>query len=91
MKATAKYYATHPKAKAKKNAYAKKYNATPKQKTKRSELATERRKRGVYGKGGADVSHTKSGGTTMEDKSKNRARNGMKAGRPKSCRCNTKK
>ena len=39
-------------------------------------LNRERRRRGIDGKGGPDVSHTASGGTTLEDPSTNRARNG---------------
>ncbi len=70
------YYRKNPEAKKKKLAYAKKRNAEPGQKKYRAELARERRKRGIYGKGGPDVSHTKGGGTTLEDKRKNRARNG---------------
>ena len=75
-KKTAKYYRENPKAKAKKQAYDKKANAKPAAKAKRAELAKERRKRGIMGKGGPDVSHTKKGGTVLENKSKNRARKG---------------
>ncbi len=42
-------------------------------------LARVRRTKGVMGKGGKDVSHTKSGGFRMESVSKNRARNRGKA------------
>ena len=73
---SAKYYAANPKARAKKKAYDTKYHASPERKEYRRKLAEERRKRGVMGKGGKDVSHKKGGGTTMESRSKNRARNG---------------
>ena len=53
----------------------KKFNAKPEQKAKRRELSKERTKRGIMGKGGKDLSHTKSGGLVKEDPSKNRARN----------------
>lgn len=48
-------------ARAKKAATDKKINARPEQKAKRRELARERRKRGIMGKGGKDLSHTKNG------------------------------
>lgn len=73
---TAKYYASNPEARKKKAAYDKIYHSTSKRRKYRSELNKERRKRGIYGKGGADISHTKGGGTTLESKSKNRARQG---------------
>jgi len=73
---SAVYYKKNPKARAKKQAYDKKYHSTPERKKYRAQLAAERRKRGVMGKGGKDVSHTKGGGFTMENKSKNRARQG---------------
>ena len=73
---TAQYYAKNPKAKAKKYAYDKKRNATSKSKKYRAELARERRKRGIMGKGGGDLSHTKKGTLVRENRSKNRARNG---------------
>ena len=88
---TARYYAENPEAKKKKAAYDKKYHSTPKRRKYRAELVQERRDRGIYGKGGNDVSHTKGGGTTLEDRSKNRARNGMKKGRAKKYRTSTKK
>jgi len=70
---SARYYKTgstvkgksNPKAakaaRAKKAATDKKINARPEQKAKRRELARERRKRGIMGKGGKDLSHTKNG------------------------------
>ena len=77
---TSEYYESHPAAKKKKEEYAEKYNkeynAQPKEKEYRRELAEERRKRGVMGKGGDDMSHTKGGKIVPESPSKNRARNG---------------
>ena len=80
---SAKYYAKNPKARAKKNAYNKRYHSTPERRKYRSDLNKENRKRGTYGNGdGKDVSHTKRGGYTLEKAKTNRARNGA-GGRPK--------
>ena len=73
---SARYYAANPEAAAKKNAAQRKRNKTEANKNYRSELNGERRRRGIYGKGGSDVSHTKSGGLVLESPKKNRARNG---------------
>ncbi len=73
---TSKYYASNPKARKKRVASQAKINRKPAEKKRRAELAKERRKRGVMGKGGKDVSHRKDGSTFMESRSKNRARNG---------------
>ena len=73
---TSKYYASNPKARKKRVAQQAKINAKPSEKKRRAELAKERRKRGVMGKGGKDVSHRKDGSTFMESRSANRARNG---------------
>ena len=73
---TAKYYASNPKARAKKASYDTKYHSTPSRKKYRSELNTARKKRKIYGKGGPDMSHTKSGKLVRESASKNRARQG---------------
>lgn len=77
MKRTAKYYnsAKGRKSYAKKKKKDTEYNSTPERKRYRRLLAKERRKRGIMGKGGKDVSHLKKGGYTLEDPSKNRARN----------------
>lgn len=72
---SAKYYEENPEARKKKNEYAKKYNAKEDQKKYRAELNKERRDRGIYGKGGPDMSHTKDGKIVAEDPSTNRARN----------------
>ena len=74
-KATAAYYRKNPKARAKKNAYDTKYHKSAKRRKYRSELNQERRRRGIAGKGGKDVSHKRGGGYTLETPSKNRARN----------------
>jgi hypothetical protein len=74
-KKTAKYYDENPEAKAKKDSYNKDFNKKPEQKAKRSELVQERRDRGVYGKGGKDMSHTKDGKIVPESPTTNRGRN----------------
>jgi hypothetical protein len=73
---TAKYYASNPKARKKRVKQQAKINSKPGEKKRRAELAKERRKRGVMGKGGKDVSHRRDGSTFLESPSKNRARNG---------------
>lgn len=73
---SARYYRSNPEARAKKNAAQRKRNKTAANRKYRSELNKERRRRGVYGKGGADMSHTKSGKLVAESPKKNRARNG---------------
>lgn len=73
---SAQYYRSNPEARAKKNAAQRKANKSPARKKYRAGLNAERRKRGIYGKGGGDVSHTSSGGYTRESPKKNRARNG---------------
>ena len=73
---SASYYRKNPKARARKKAYDTAYHSTPERKKYRSKLATERRRRGIMGKGGSDVSHTKNGGTKLESPKKNRGRNG---------------
>lgn len=72
---TAAYYRKNPKAKAKKDAYNKEFNKKPAQRKKRAELSKARRDRGMMGKGGPDLSHTKSGKLVRENPSTNRARN----------------
>lgn len=74
-KKSAKYYASNPEARAKKNAYQRKYNKKPHIKNASEERWTERRRRGIAGKGGKDLSHTTSGKMVLESPSKNRARN----------------
>jgi hypothetical protein len=74
-KKTAQYYKDNPEAYKKKLKYDTEDNKSEKDKKYRSELNQERRKRGVYGKGGDDMSHTKDGKIVSEDPSTNRARN----------------
>ena len=73
---SASYYRKNPEAYAKKLKYDTERNQEPKQIKYRSELGSARRKRGIYGKGGPDLSHTTKGTLVPEDPKKNRARNG---------------
>ena len=57
-----------------KRKYETQYESTPARKKYRRELERERRKRGVAGKGGKDMSHTKEGTIVPEDPHTNRAR-----------------
>lgn len=68
---SAEFYKKNPDARAKKADYDKEFNKKPEQRKKRSMLVKARRKRGIYGKGGDDVSHTKNG-LVMKPKSANR-------------------
>lgn len=62
MKRSAKYYASHPEARAKKKSYDTKFEKKPSQRAKRSELVQARRDRGIYGKfDGTDLAHTSKG------------------------------
>ena len=51
-------HATSPEAKRHKSEYDSKYESTPERKKYHAELNRERRKRGIYGRGGPDMSHT---------------------------------
>jgi len=82
-KKSAKYYAANPEAAAKKAAYQRKLNKKPDVKNASEERWGERRRRGIAGKGGADLSHTKSGRMVLESPSKNRARNGHNGKSPR--------
>ena len=74
---SAKYFASHPEAKAKKNAYNKEYHSTPERNKYRAKLNMANRASGTYGNGdGKDMSHTKDGRLSRESASRNRARNG---------------
>ena len=66
--------AKSPKALAHKRKYETEYESSPARKKYRRELERERRKRGVAGKGGGDMSHTKTGKIVVEDPHTNRAR-----------------
>lgn len=74
-KRTAAFYRSNDDARKKKASTDKKFNRKPEQLDKRAELARERRKRGVMGEGGKDMSHTKDGRMVAENASTNRARN----------------
>ena len=74
---SAKYFASHPEARAKKNKYNTEYHSSDERKAYRADLNKETRKKKTPGK---DVSHKKDGTTTRESRSTNRARNG-KGGR----------
>ena len=73
---SARYYASNPKARAQKKKYDTAYGSTAERKEYRKKLARARRKRGIMGKSGGDLSHTKKGTLVREAPSKNRARNG---------------
>lgn len=74
---SAKYFATHPEAREKKNQYNKEYHSTEKRKDYRADLNKANRKAGTYGNGdGKDMSHTSNGKLVRESQSANRARNG---------------
>lgn len=74
---SAKYFQDHPKARAKKNAYNKKYHESDERKEYRAELNKANREAGTYGNGdGKDMSHTRKGRLLKESQSANRARNG---------------
>lgn len=73
---SARYYARKPKKAAEKAAYQRKLNKNPSVKKASEARWTERRRRGIAGKGGKDLSHTKSGRMVLESPKRNRARNG---------------
>ena len=70
---SAKYFASNPEARKKKNEYNKEYHSSNERKDYRVELNRETRKKRTPGK---DVSHTSNGKLVREDRAKNRARNG---------------
>jgi len=63
-----------PQAFANKKKYDSEYQKDPKRVKYREQLNAERRRRGIYGKGGKDVSHTQGGKLTLESVHSNRAR-----------------
>ena len=74
---SAKYFASHPDARAKKNAYNSKYESTTERKHYREDLNKVNRRNNDAGYGDKnDLSHTKSGKLVQESRSTNRARNG---------------
>tara|TARA_R100001510_G_scaffold57586_1_gene66294 strand:+ start:3996 stop:4748 length:753 start_codon:yes stop_codon:yes gene_type:complete len=66
--------AKSPAAIEHKRKYETQYESSPARKKYRRDLERERRKRGVAGKGGKDMSHTKTGKIVPEDPHTNRAR-----------------
>lgn len=80
---TAKYYHSHPRAKAKKQAYDKVYNQKPEQREKRSELSVKNRQHDKkYGKAsrrGKDLAHT-AHGLVYKSRSANRGSKSDMAG-----------
>ena len=73
---TARFYRQNPEARAKKNAAQRKRNRSEMAIQYRVDLKRERRKRGIDGEGGPDMSHTANGKLVAESPKKNRARNG---------------
>ena len=92
MKKTAKFYATHPEARAKKAAYDKRNDARPERRARRAELTKINREYQKSGRGkvgdGKDASHTKNGivlkpasvnrGSKTDSSGDRRARGGKK-------------
>ena len=72
---TALFYRNNKKSRDKKKKYDTKYHSTPARRKYRSALGIARRKRGLKGDK-RDLSHTKDGSLVLENRSKNRARNG---------------
>lgn len=70
---SARYYASNPEARAKKNAYNTRYHATPERRAYRAKLNAANRK--SPNAKGQDKSHTKTGRIVNESRSTNRARN----------------
>lgn len=73
---TARYYKRKPEAAEKKNAYMRNYNKKPSRIRYRSKLNQARRKAGIYGKGGPDMSHDSKGNLKKQSVKANRANNG---------------
>ena len=71
---TAKAMNKNPAQRKKHNARNKKYHDTPKRREYRAELAAGRRKKGMMGKGGKDLHHTKSGKLVKKSVKANRGR-----------------
>lgn len=73
---TAKFYRNNPEAREKHRAAQREINKSPEKRKYRSMLIKERRKRGIYGKGGGDISHQPDGSMKIESRKANRARGG---------------
>lgn len=71
---SAKYYQTHPDARAKKEEYDTEYHSTEERKKYRSNLNKKNREKGTYGNGDKkDVAHKSKTKTRMQAQSSNRA------------------
>jgi hypothetical protein len=73
---TSKFYASHPKAAAKRRESQKKINSTTRNKKYRAECNAARKKLGLKKGDGMDASHTKKGTVVKEKRTLNRGRNG---------------
>jgi len=73
---TARFYRKNKKARLKHRADQKKINSRPDKIKYRTLLKKERRKRGIDGKGGGDISHQPNGQLKIESVNRNRARGG---------------
>jgi len=79
---SAKYYASNPKARKRRNAQQARYNKTSKGLKIRTAANKLNRKLGTYGNGdGKDASHTGPNKGKLESPSKNRRRPRMKSSR----------
>lgn len=81
---SAKFFSKNKASRDKKNAYNKEYHATPERRKYRQDLNKANRDAGTYGqmtKLGKDRSHTKDGKLVLEDRKKNRQRNGKAKGK----------
>ena len=67
-------HAVNPLALRHKQTYDTQYEQSPKRIKYREELNRERRKRGIYGRGGPDISHTSKNTLVLENPHSNRAR-----------------
>jgi len=77
-------HATSPEALRHKVEYDTEYESNPKRVKYREDLNRERRKRGIYGRGGPDISHTRQHTLVEEDPHANRARHFKERGTLKS-------
>ena len=80
---SSRHYKRNKTSAAKKRAYDRAYRKREKgslapngPKKEAARRWAERKRRGIAGKGGPDISHTKSGRLTTENRTKNRGRNG---------------
>lgn len=73
---SAQYYRNNPEAYRKKLAYDTKENKSSKDRKYRRQLAIDRRKAGLMGKGGKDMCHQKDGTTKPCNAKRNRAKGG---------------